>query len=38
LLALPLPFESVTVRLTKLTPPIPEFDGEITIELTRSRP
>jgi 7,8-dihydroneopterin aldolase/epimerase/oxygenase len=37
LLALPLPFESVTVRLTKLTPPIPDFDGEITIELSRSR-
>lgn len=37
LLELPLPFDSVTVRLTKLTPPIPEFDGQITIELTRRR-
>lgn len=28
--------EQVTVRLTKLTPPIPNFDGTVTIELTRT--
>lgn len=29
--------EQVKVRLTKLTPPIPDFDGQITVELVRSR-
>ncbi len=27
--------KQVTVRLTKLTPPIPNFDGTVTIELSR---
>jgi dihydroneopterin aldolase len=29
--------EKVQVRLTKLAPPIPDFSGQITIEMTRSR-
>jgi 7,8-dihydroneopterin aldolase/epimerase/oxygenase len=29
--------EKVQVRLTKLTPPIPDFSGQITIEIMRSR-
>jgi dihydroneopterin aldolase len=29
--------EQVTVRLTKLTPPIPNFSGSVAIEITRSR-
>jgi 7,8-dihydroneopterin aldolase/epimerase/oxygenase len=29
--------EQVRVRLTKLTPPIPNFDGSVSIEITRSR-
>ncbi len=28
----------VRVQLTKLTPPIANFDGSITVEITRSRP
>jgi len=28
----------VRVRLTKLSPPIPNFNGSITVELTRSSP
>ena len=28
--------QQVTVRLTKLSPPIPNFNGSITVELTRS--
>lgn len=30
--------EKVQVRLTKLSPPIPNFSGSITVEITRSRP
>ncbi len=30
--------QQVQVRLTKLSPPIPNFSGSITVELTRSRP
>ena len=29
--------EQVRVRLTKLAPPIPDFGGEITIDITRAR-
>lgn len=29
--------QQVTVRLTKLSPPIPGFAGQITVELTRMR-
>lgn len=29
--------EQVTVRLTKLSPPIPDFSGSIVIEIVRSR-
>jgi len=29
--------QTVTVRLTKCQPPIPDFSGEITLEITRSR-
>lgn len=30
-------FSQVQVKLTKLSPPIPQFSGSITVELTRSR-
>ncbi|KGF73023.1 dihydroneopterin aldolase [Neosynechococcus sphagnicola sy1] len=30
------PVGKVQIRLTKLAPPIPEFGGQITVELTRS--
>ncbi|MBD3880410.1 dihydroneopterin aldolase [Phormidium tenue FACHB-886] len=30
--------DKVQVRLTKLSPPIPDFDGSVTIEITRSAP
>lgn len=29
--------EQVKVRVTKLTPPIPEFTGSVSVEITRSR-
>jgi 7,8-dihydroneopterin aldolase/epimerase/oxygenase len=29
--------QQVRVRLTKLTPPIPNFDGNVSVELTRTR-
>ncbi|MCS6815495.1 MAG: dihydroneopterin aldolase [Cyanobacteria bacterium] len=29
--------EQVQVRLTKLTPPIPDFAGQVTVEITRKR-
>lgn len=29
--------EKVRVRLSKLAPPIPDFDGRITIDITRSK-
>lgn len=28
--------EQVQVRLTKMTPPVPDFSGQITVEITRS--
>ncbi len=28
-------FDQITVRLTKLSPPIPDFLGSVTVELTR---
>jgi 7,8-dihydroneopterin aldolase/epimerase/oxygenase len=31
------PIVKVQVRLTKVTPPIPEFDGTVTIEITRNQ-
>ena len=31
------PIQQVQVRLTKLTPPIPNFSGTITVEIVRSR-
>jgi dihydroneopterin aldolase len=31
------PIEQVRVRLSKPTPPIPDFEGSITIDITRSR-
>lgn len=30
-----MPIHQVTVALTKLTPPIPNFSGQVTIEITR---
>ncbi len=32
------PLAQVTVKLTKLAPPIPDFGGQITLELTRPQP
>ena len=29
--------EQITVKLTKLTPPVPHFSGNITVEITRDR-
>ncbi|HIK41482.1 dihydroneopterin aldolase [Thermoleptolyngbya oregonensis NK1-22] len=29
--------EQVTVRLTKVNPPIPDFTGQVAVEITRSR-
>lgn len=31
------PIQQVQVRLTKLHPPIPDFAGQVTVELTRQR-
>lgn len=31
------PVEQVQVQLTKLHPPIPDFSGQVTLEMTRSR-
>jgi dihydroneopterin aldolase len=31
------PIEEVTIRLTKVSPPIPEFGGHITLQITRSK-
>jgi 7,8-dihydroneopterin aldolase/epimerase/oxygenase len=30
------PIAQVQIRLTKVTPPIPDFDGTVTVEITRS--
>ncbi len=30
--------QQVTVRLTKLTPPIPDFSGQVAVEISRDRP
>lgn len=32
------PIHQVTIALTKLTPPIPNFSGHVTIEITRQPP
>jgi len=32
------PIHQVTIALTKLTPPIPNFSGQVTIEITRQPP
>jgi 7,8-dihydroneopterin aldolase/epimerase/oxygenase len=36
-LSSPVPIQQVQVSLTKLTPPIPNFSGTVTIDLTRHR-
>ncbi len=33
-----LPIHQVTIALTKLTPPIPNFSGQVTVEITRPLP
>jgi dihydroneopterin aldolase len=30
-----IPIQQVTIALTKLTPPIPHFSGQVTVEITR---
>ena len=33
-----MPIHQVTIALTKLTPPIPNFSGQVTIQITRQPP